>query len=56
MEHNQIMEKLKNLVEVELEVAKKQLVRNPYMKVQVMELLEVQKFVNGEKKEAPIYG
>lgn len=55
MNQNKIVEKLKDLLEIEVALAEKQFVKNPLLKDQLLELLEVQKFVAGVKEVPLIY-
>ncbi len=56
MNYNKIVKKLQDLLEVEVALVQKQLVDNPALKDNLVELLEVQQFVGGVKEVPLIYG
>lgn len=55
MNQNKIVEKIKGILELEIALAEKQVAKDPFLADHLLELLEVQKFVNQVKGVPLIY-
>lgn len=56
MNQNDIVQKIKGVLEIEIALAEQQVAKDPFLADHLLELLEVQKFVNHVKGVPLIYG